>query len=291
MKGLIIVNQNHEHTVNKVNRLLKEAKKLNIGLDTCVNDGTLAHLDKRGNIVTSINADFVIYLDKDIYLLKMLEEAGIKVFHGSYFLKLCDDKTLTYLSLVGEDIRIPLTYSAPLIFADELKEDNLLFIDKVIKDLGLPLIGKKVYGSLGEGVYLLKNKEEVISFYKKHFKEPLQFQEYIKSSKGRSIRVLVIDHKIFGAFERFNKDDFRSNFSDSASGEEFSLPKEYEEVINKLIKKLDIKYAGIDLLFGEDGPVLCEINSNAFFDVFERITKKNAAKEYLLMILKELKHE
>ena len=43
---------------------------------------------------------------------------------------------------------------------------------------------------------------------------------------------------------------------------------------------LGLDFAGVDVLFGRDGPLLCEVNSNAFFGGIERVTGVNVAREY-----------
>ena len=61
---------------------------------------------------------------------------------------------------------------------------------------------------------------------------------------------------------------------------------------SNIVQKLDILYAGIDLLYDEnDEPVLCEINSNAFFEEFEKVTGIDVAKLYVDMVIKEVNHE
>ena len=53
--------------------------------------------------------------------------------------------------------------------------------------------------------------------------------------------------------------------------------------------KLNIEYAGIDLVFDEnEEPILCEINSNAFFEEFEKVTGLNVARAIVAMILKKM---
>ncbi len=282
-KVSIIVNQFNAHNQHKLVRFFEEAQDLNLDLEVVVNDGTLAKIVD-GNVVTSINSDYVIYLDKDIYLARMLEKAGITIFPDPNFLKICDDKMYTYIALTNEGVDMPLTMSSPLVFSDSLKEENYKFLDEVISTIGLPLVVKKVYGSLGRGVYLVNTKEELVELYNRFFNEPLLFQTYIKSSYGRSIRVLIIDGKIFGAFERYNPSDFRSNYGVNATSKNIILNKKYVGFVENIVQILDIKYAGIDLLYGEnDNPILCEINSNAFFNEFEKVTGKNAAKAYLEM--------
>ena len=45
----------------------------------------------------------------------------------------------------------------------------------------------------------------------------------------------------------------------------------------------------MDFLIGKDGnPLVCEVNSNAFFKGFEKVTGINVAKKYAEYILKDL---
>ena len=234
-------------------------------------------------------ANFVLYLDKDIYLARLLEKAGFRLFNKADFIKLCDDKMLTFIACANEGIRMPKTIAGPLVYTD-LQESNYKFLDSVISEIGLPMVVKKVYGSLGEGVYLVKTKDELINLYTEIARNPIIFQEYVKSSFGKSIRVLIIDGKVFGSFIRKNKYDFRSNYGEEASSKVLENPSKYEGFAQEIANKLHIEYAGIDLLvYEDDNPILCEINSNAFFEEFEKVTGLNVAAAYADMIIKKVK--
>ena len=289
MNGIIIVNQTIGHNQYKIDRLLEESKRMNVQLDVFVNNGTLSVIKNSEVTINLPKADFVLYFDKDIYLARLLEKAGYRLFNRADFIKLCDDKMLTFIACANRGIRMPKTMSGPLVYTD-LQESNLSFLDKVIEELGFPMVVKKVYGSLGEGVYLVKGKEELVSLYKEIARNPIIFQQYIKSSFGQSIRVLVINGKVFGSFVRKNNYDFRSNYGDEASSKKLENPAKYEEFAQMIADKLQIEYAGIDLLVLDDGnPVLCEINSNAFFEEFEKVTGLNVAKAILEMVLDKVK--
>ncbi len=288
MNGIIITNQSIGHNEYKVNRFLEEFAKANVKVDVFVNNGTLAVIKDNKIVINLPKADFVIYLDKDIYLARMLEKAGYRLFDKADFIKLCDDKVLTFIACSNMDIKMPETFAGPLVYFD-LKKEHLDFLNKVENQLGYPMVVKKVYGSLGEGVYLVENRQELENLYKEICRNPILFQRYVKSSKGHSIRVLVIDGKVFGAFRRKNDRDFRSNFGVSADGEAIENPEKYISFAQDIANKLNIEYAGIDLLDDEnDEPILCEINSNAFFEEFEKVTNKNAAKAYVDMIIRKV---
>ena len=289
MYGLIIHNQEIGHNAYKIERFKEEFTKLGISLDVFVNDGTLAVIKDNNIQIKLPKADFIIYLDKDIYLARMLEKEGYRLFNKADFIKFCDDKMLTFIGCSNMGIKMPKTISGPLVYSD-LKESNFLFLKEVVKELGFPMVVKKVYGSLGEGVYLVKDEKELHDLYQEIARNPIVFQEYIPSSFGKSIRVLIIDGKVFGAFIRENTRDFRSNFGDNAGSEELFNGEKYLRFVQEIADKLEIEYAGIDLLVDKnDEPILCEINSNAFFEVFESVTKLNVAKAFGEMIIRKLK--
>ena len=291
MNGLIIVNQNIGHNQYKIDRFQEEFSKRNIQLDVFVNDGTLAEI-VNGEVVTNLpKADFIFYLDKDIYLARLLEKAGYRLFNKPDFIKLCDDKMLTFIACANKGIKMPKIIAGSLVYAD-LDDDNLKFLDKVVDEIGLPMVVKRVYGSLGEGVYLVKTKEELVELYKKIFRSPVIFQEYVESSYGKSIRVLVISGKVFGSFIRKNSGDFRSNFGNTAGSKKLENSTKYEGFAQEIADKLQIEYAGIDLLvYEDDNPILCEINSNAFFEEFEKVTGLNVASAVADMVVEKIEQE
>ncbi len=293
MNGIIITNQDIGHNAYKIRRFAEEGNKLGISLSHYINDGSLAVIRENNLIINLPKADFVIYLDKDIYLARMLERAGHRLFNHADFIKMCDDKMLTNIMCSNVGIKMPTTIAGPLFYSPKLEEKNLAFLDSVAKELGFPLVFKKVYGSLGLGVYLVKDKEELIKLYKENCRQPLQFQEYIESSYGKSLRVIIIDKKVVGAFQRYNESDFRSNFGDKATSREYKLDGKFLELANKIAEEFDVEYAGVDFLFGKNNePILCEINSNAFFEEFEKITKINVARQFMEMVKRKIEqHE
>lgn len=292
MRGLIVVNQSIGHNQYKIDRFLEESKDLGIDLDVVINDGHLAKIEN-GEIVLSIpKYDFVLYLDKDIYGARILERQGYRLFNKADFIKLCDDKMLTLIRCANEGFPIIKTLPAPLVYVDELSESNYKFLDHVVEELGLPLVAKRVYGSLGEGVYLIDTKDKLREFYKENYRGPLLFEEYVKSSKGRSLRALVIDNKVIGIIERNNPSDFRSNYGTTNFSLNYSNNKKCWDFAEKISQKLNIEYAGIDFLYDENGdPILCEINSNAFFEEFEKTTHINVAKLFLEMVKNKVNNE
>ena len=86
--------------------------------------------------------------------------------------------------------------------------------------------------------------------------------------------------------QRKSETDFRSNVELGGEGKIVDVPKEFIEVAENTAKVLNLDYCGIDLLYGKDcEPIVCEVNSNAFFGGIERVTGKNVAKAYAEYLL------
>ena len=118
---------------------------------------------------------------------------------------------------------------------------------------------------------------------------PHLYQEYIGNKFGEDIRVIVIGGKAVSSMRRKNDKDFRSNIALGGKGEKIELRKEYKDVAENCAKVLGLDYCGVDLLSGSnDEPIVCEVNSNAFFEEIENITKMNIAKAYCEYIIKKV---
>ena len=92
--------------------------------------------------------DFVVFLDKDDHLARLLERSGARLFNSAESIRLADDKMLTHIALLP--LPQPETISSPLFFAGE---DDLSFLDYVEQKLGYPIVVEKCFGAFGREVY------------------------------------------------------------------------------------------------------------------------------------------
>ena len=208
---------------------------------------------------------FVLFYDKDIYLSLRLEALGCKVFNNSRAILLCDNKILMYQELFKNNIRIPKTYIAPKTF-ENINYSNLDFLDTIEKELGYPMVFKEAYGSFGEQVYLVNNHNDAISLIKKIGYKDFLIQEYIKTSKGKDIRINVVNHKPVCSILRYNDFDFRSNISNGGKAINYEPNKEFLDLAIKASKALNLDFGTVDMLVDEfNHPIVCELNSNPQF--------------------------
>ena len=231
--------------------------------------------------------DFAIFWDKDIYLAKRLEQNGIRLFNTAKAIELCDNKILMYQELAKNKIRIPRTLVAPKTF-EGLGYSNLMFLDAVSKEIGWPMVIKETYGSFGEQVYLANNKEEAIKIIERIGYKDFLMQEFIASSKGRDIRINVVGDQAVASMLRENEDDFRSNISSGGNGSKYEPSQEYIDLAIKAAKALGLSFAGVDVMFGENGPIICEVNSNPQFASTLKATGVNLADFISDYIMRQL---
>jgi len=217
----------------------------------------------------------------------MLEKAGLKVFNNAKAIEVCDDKLKTYIELSNTGIKMPKTISSPLYYDGA---DEGVFLENVLNTLNFPIIIKECFGSLGAQVYKADNSKELVAIRKKLIKIPHLYQEYIGEKTGQDVRIIVIGKKAVACMKRISKDDFRSNVGNRVC-ENFNPDVKFIKMAELASEILDLDYCGVDILFGKnDESVLCEVNSNAFFNKTESVTKVNIAKLYEEYILRTIKN-
>ena len=289
MKFCVIVNPyfDSEDYLYQAKRIKEEFALRSIECDILNNKNFLARIED-SNISTKLqNYTAIIFWDKDKYLLEMLDRAGFKIFNSKDAIEVCDDKMMTYIALTKNAIRMPKTLPGLLCFTKNAHISNET-INEIENTFKYPLIIKESFGSLGKSVYLIQNREELISKLEDVKCAPHLIQEYIETSKGKDIRVITIGGKAIGAMMRISNGDFRSNIGAGGSGIKVELDDEIIKISNNIAQALGLDYCGIDLLLDKDGYSVCEVNSNAFFKTFEKATNINVASKYVDYILSKL---
>lgn len=271
---------------NQVSRLSEELLKRDIDFEIKKNTEILAFIEN-GNLQSKLkHYDFVIYLDKDKFIARMLEKLNYRVFNNAESIELCDDKMLTHIALSNNNLKMPTTISSALCFRDD---GNREYLNEISAKLGFPLIIKENYGSLGKQVYLVNNFTELQQMEDKLIHVPHIFQKYIKSSKGKDYRIIVIGGKVVAHMKRENKHSYLSNLAAGGSASVVELPSSYLNTAIKAAEILKLDYCGVDILEGENGePIISEVNSNAFYEGIEKITGINVAGKYVDYIIGKL---
>ena len=227
--------------------------------------------------------DFVIFWDKDIRAAMLLEQMGFRVFNSANSIGICDDKSLTYLSLRQTEIKMPKTFIGPLNYG--IKDDKYRVLDAAEKELGYPIVIKENCGSFGQQVYLAEDRGQATEIIN-GINGGYVIQEFIKTSKGRDIRLQMVKDRCIAAMLRSNDSDFRANITGGGVACNYEPDEEQLKMAAKVMECIGLDFAGVDIMFGENGePVFCEVNSNAHFKNIYDCTGVNAADEIIRYIL------
>ncbi|MCQ2400008.1 MAG: RimK family alpha-L-glutamate ligase [Clostridia bacterium] len=288
MKGCVIVNgyfYNHA-VLSQTARLKEEFLRKGIVLDE-IKSNSFDYGVKGDEPFADIGEyDFVVYLNKDRFLAEILEKLGYRLFNRCESIVRCDDKALTYLSLLGSGLKVPETLPSPLMYS---VSDDVDFLRRVEKKIPYPIIVKTDFGSMGKGVFKADNFDELKDLYERFRMQPHIYQKAI-GVLGEDIRVIVIGGRATACMRRKNENDYRSNVE--LGGKTFPLPitPEIREVAERAAKVLHLDYCGVDILTGDDGYYVCEVNSNAFFEGIEKATGVNVAGAYVDHVLSVIKN-
>ena len=287
-KGLMVVNAFLRTTKfdDLYHTLLDAATQCGMALDVCTN----AEISK-AVYTEEFDAspyDFVLFWDKDVQLALQMENLGMRVFNSAQSILWCDDKAQTFLRLKPHGIPMPRTILAPKTFTS-IGYPNLDFLDEAVRALGFPIVLKECFGSFGQQVYLLSDMDSLRQKVQELAGAPLLFQELISESYGHDTRINVVGGRVVASMLRRSTDgDFRSNLTRGGAMENYTPTEAECALAIRATELLGLDFAGVDVLFGKDGPILCEVNSNAHFKTTLECTGVNMAVEIMRYIAGKL---
>jgi RimK family alpha-L-glutamate ligase len=193
-------------------------------------------------------------------LMMHLEAMGVVVMNSAASTILATNKALTYQRLAKFKIPLPntMTYSQ----LDLSKLD----INMLTKSIGFPLVVKAVKGHGGKSVYLVDSLEELqaLTCSLPH-DVPYVFQEYIRESHGKDMRIAVIGGEVaFTMMRVAAQGALQANIAQGGSGKVITgLFPEAEALALKIAGILEMDVAGVDLLWSDKyGYVCCEVNTS-----------------------------
>jgi ribosomal protein S6--L-glutamate ligase len=188
-------------------------------------------------------------------LQHLTENLGIYCPQTSDGLLTARDKMKSTMRMSAAGVKVPLT-----VFAQ-----NPVHVQFLMDLLGgLPVVGKLLKGSQGQGVMIFRDPEQtntsLESFWK--LKIDVLMQRYIESGR-KDIRAIVVGEKVAVAMERTGKHDFRANISQGGTGRKIELTTQQEELCVKAAKSVGLSFAGVDLMNDENGKsFIIEVNGN-----------------------------
>ncbi len=248
---------------------------LNSNLSVPIGDSD-AFAERLGNI------DFIIFWDKDVKLARNLEVCSYPVINCSEAIRICDDKALTHLTLAEYGIPSIKTVASPMLFGYPYQD----LLPDIVDQIGFPMVVKDCFGSFGQQVHMVRTMEELHEHAEGTV--PKIFQEYIECD-GRDIRIEVVGEKVVAAVMRTAAyGDFRSNATIGGIMEKYEPSEEEAQLAIEAASAVQADFAGVDIIHSADGPVVCEVNSNAHIKNLFDATGVNAADciiEYIIELM------
>ncbi len=296
MKGLLITNGflRSDKFVEHYEWLKEAGASYDIQLDVMGNDEKLFFCGADLSWIDEYQ--FLLFWDKDLRMGKQMEAygaaRGIPIFNSIDAIGACDDKfeTCHRICLWNQEQKADQISLLPMIMAPmtygNIGYTNLDFLRQVEEKLAYPIVVKECFGSFGAQVYLAKNRQELEELTKGLAGVPFFYQKFHEYSSGRDVRLQVVGKQVVAAMYRYSDNgDFRANLTNGGRMEIYEPSEKEKKLAVKVAQILGLDFAGIDLLFSENGAdILCEVNSNAHFKNIHICTGVNVAEHIMKYI-------
>ncbi|WP_410766754.1 RimK family alpha-L-glutamate ligase [Haloferax sp. DFSO60] len=177
-------------------------------------------------------------------------------------------KQATAASLAAEGVPVPRAY----LSTSEAK------LNETRPEFGHPVVYKTAVGTNGGGTWLIDDDRQLSGIVddKRTF-----LQSYLEIEKRhRDLRVYVVGDEIIGAMYRYAPEgDWRTNVALGGDVEDATddLTPEAADAALGATRALGLDYAGVDLIEGDDGWVVLEVNPTAGFRGLYRATGRSPA--------------
>lgn len=209
-------------------------------------------------------------------VLRHFERQGVAMVNGPSAVEAVADKLQTLQILSAAGLPIPKTLLAKFP----------VDVDLVERELGFPVVVKILRGTRGEGVLLCSNREQFNDLANlldgARTGADFIFQQYVKTSHGRDVRLLVVHGRVVAAMLRKSTDGgFKSNISLGGVGVALDPPPALVDLAVRAANVLQLDVAGIDILFDDEGYRICEANSAPGFQGLERACAISVPDEIL----------
>lgn len=206
-------------------------------------------------------------------VVRQFEQMGVYSLNPSHSISVSRDKLRAMQALSRHDIGLPETAFV------KRKQDVLPAIERVG---GAPVIIKLLEGTQGVGVILADSVSVAAAIIEtlNSAQQNVLIQKFVKESKGKDIRAFVVGDRVVAAMRRQAVgQEFRSNVHRGGKAIKVELTREYERTAVQAARIMGLRVAGVDMLEGQDGPQVMEVNSSPGLEGIETSTGVDVAGE------------
>ncbi|MCU0657724.1 MAG: 30S ribosomal protein S6--L-glutamate ligase [Polyangiaceae bacterium] len=219
-------------------------------------------------VIPRIGASITNY---GLAVVRQFDMMGTPVLNSAVAIARSRDKLRALQLLTRKNIDVPITVCAR----------SPAGIESALELVGgTPAIVKLQQGTQGIGTMIAETPQAVSSLLETLWglSQDIIVQEYIRESKGRDIRTIVVGNRVIASMRRTAKaGEFRSNLHRGGLAMKVNLPPSYRKTAIEATRVMGLDVAGVDMLEGTNGPKILEINSSPGLEGIERASGVDVA--------------
>jgi RimK family alpha-L-glutamate ligase len=211
--------------------------------------------------------------------LHKLGRRGMPIINPPGAIEKAVDKYYTLALLSEHGISVPRT-----VVTENIREAMEAF-----RDFGGEAVIKPVFGSRGIGVARIHDEDiaERVMRTLRFYRHVLYVQEFIGHGT-RDMRTFIIGGEVVAGMFRVSS-SWKTNVSRGAVPKHFQVDPEVEALAVKSAEILGCKIAGVDIMEGEGGLLVHEVNSQPGWKGLQTTTKVSIADEIAAFVINEAK--
>jgi ribosomal protein S6--L-glutamate ligase len=156
------------------------------------------------------------------------------------------EMTRAFMSIVPE--HVPVTLIQP---------NNEMQREALWQRMDLPFVAKLPKASMGEGVWLIQNRQDWLDYCARS--DVLYVQEYLPID--RDLRVVVVGDHVLSAYWRLQAESgFYNNVARGGSVQHGDVPEQAVALALRVARALGVDHAGFDIAMVDGHPYLLEFN-------------------------------
>ena len=212
-------------------------------------------------------------------VLYTLQRAGLYIVNPPEAIEHCVDKYDILAILEENDIPVPRTATT----------ENLSEALEAFKELGNDVVIKPLFGSRGIGATRVNDVDVASTVFRSilFYHGVVYIQEFVEHGLS-DIRAFTVGDRVVASMRRVAR-NWKTNYSQGAKPSRIMIDKTLEDLAIKSAKSIDCKIAGVDILEGQSGPIVVEVNSQPGWRGLQSVTKVKIADEIIDFVLSEIR--
>lgn len=212
-----------------------------------------------------------------------LEFKGQKVVNDLQIQQIAGNKMFTSLALIKNGVPTPKT---------SVSVNRDVAMEQFTSKFEESAVLKPVTGSWGRMLALMNDRAAAMSVLEdREYMYPLYsifyMQEFVKRPP-RDIRVFVVGDRVIGGIYRYQPEgDWRSNTAIGSKAERCGISGELEDLVLKAVNSIGHGIFGVDVMEGENGYTVHEVNSTTEFKNTVKIANVDVPGEIVDFLIEE----